>query len=46
MSLAASFIAQRGINLYFSAMQGSPILPRPAVAPVMESEARGETRPV
>ncbi|HLJ55283.1 MAG TPA: hypothetical protein VKT77_09595 [Chthonomonadaceae bacterium] len=46
MSLAASFISQRGINLYFSAMQGSPILPRPAAAPAIESEARGQTGPV
>ena len=43
MSLAASFIAQRGINLYFSAMQGSPVLPRAAIAPSLESDARGET---
>ncbi len=45
MSLAASFISQRGINLYFSAMQGSPALPSPAAAPPApsaQSEARGE----
>jgi len=42
MSLAASFISQRGINLYFSAMQGTPVPPRPA-APAVQSEAHGET---
>jgi hypothetical protein len=43
MSLAASFISQRGINLYFSAMQGTPAPPRPAAAPAVQSEAHGET---
>lgn len=46
MSLAASFLSQKGINFYFSALQGSPVAPRPvpaSVAPPAQSEARGET---
>ena len=46
MALAASLISQRGINLYFSAMQGSPLTPRTPAAPppaVAHSEARGES---
>jgi len=43
MSIAGSFISQRGINLYFSAMQGAPVSPRPAIAPAVHSDARGET---
>jgi hypothetical protein len=45
MALAASLISQRGINLYFSAMQGAPVPPRPASPPaaVAHVESRGET---
>ena len=33
MALAASLISQRGINLYFSALHGAHIVPKPAVSP-------------
>jgi hypothetical protein len=40
MALAASLISQRGINLYFSAMQGSPITGRvPAALPQPERQS-------
>ncbi len=46
MSLAASFLSQKGINFYFSALQGSPAPSRPtpaSVNPVVHSDAHGET---
>lgn len=43
MAIGASLISQKGINLYFSAMQGHPITPRPAVHPPAHSESHGET---
>ena len=45
MALAASLLSQRGINLYFSAMQGSPSLPRqplPPQSPDVQAEPHGE----
>ena len=43
MALAASLISQRGINLYFSAMHGSPIASRSVVIQSPEPDPRGET---
>lgn len=51
MSFAASLISQRGINLYFSAMQGLPIdslqrrdrsAPSPPPSPGIQAEPHGE----
>jgi len=50
MSFAASLISQRGINLYFSAMQGLPTetvqrdrnAPSPPTSPGIQAEPRGE----
>ena len=43
MSLAASLISQRGINLYFSAMHGAPLTARTLAAPAPHVEVQGET---
>jgi hypothetical protein len=51
MAFAASLISQRGINLYFSAMQGLPVespqrrdrvAPSPPPSPGIQAEPHGE----